>query len=85
MNETSRDLPQFLALVRRHLKGLDDSQGLPMDADLQSLGLDSVSALNLMLDIEDGFSVVFDNAHFTEETFESANSLWTILETLRGN
>jgi acyl carrier protein len=78
-------LPNFLALVRSHLKLLDDTQELSMDAPLEALGLDSSAALNLMLDLEEAFGVVFDESLFTEETFATAQSLWQSLAALRND
>jgi acyl carrier protein len=77
------ELSSFLALVRNHLKLLDDAQELSFDASLSSLGLDSAAALNLMLDLEDAFAVVFEESMFTEENFASPRALWRSLESLR--
>jgi acyl carrier protein len=76
-------LPKFLALVRSHVKLLDEAQELGMDAPLEPLGLDSSAALNLMLDLEEAFGVVFDDSLFTEETFATPRSLWQSLAALR--
>jgi acyl carrier protein len=79
---TDEQITRFLAVVRRNLKSLDAAE-LPMDANLESLGLDSVSALTLMLDLEEAFGVVFDPSMFTEETFATPESLWLALSSLR--
>jgi acyl carrier protein len=76
-------LAKFLVLVRSHVKLLDEAQELRMDAPLEALGLDSSAALNLMLDLEDAFGVVFDDSLFTEETFATPQSLWQSLAALR--
>lgn len=85
MNDSAQqtDMSRFMALVRRHLKLADAEQDLVMDADLDALGLDSQSALSLMLDLEESFGVVFPNSMLSEETFATPNSLWQGLSSLR--
>jgi acyl carrier protein len=85
MNEGEEygELGRFLALVRRNLKIIGGDSELTMDADLGAMGLDSVSALNLMLDLEEAFSVVFQNSMFTEETFATPSALWDTLLSVR--
>lgn len=77
------NLTKFLKLIRNRLKLSDESVELAMDADLNSIGLDSSSALNLMLDLEEEFGVFFPESTFTEETFATPDSLWKILVALR--
>ena len=81
--EIEEDLERFMALVRQHLKLVDENLRVAMSADLDRLGLDSQAALNLMLDLEEDFSVVFQDSMFTEETFSSPASLWQALSSLR--
>jgi acyl carrier protein len=79
----SADGTAYLEVVRGHLKLLSPEAPVPTDVSLESLGLDSASALNLMLDLEERFGVVFDESLFTEETFATAQSLWDALVKLR--
>lgn len=81
--EQEGDTARFLALVRQHLRLADGDLELTMNAELDGLGLDSISALNLMLDLEEAFGVVFQNSMFTAETFATPNSLWETLSSLR--
>ena len=81
--EQREDLTHFLALVRYHLKLVDEDLELAMDTDLDGMGLDSISALNLMLDLEEAFGIVFQNSMFTEEIFATPYALWKALSTLR--
>lgn len=85
MNEQTddADLMRYLAMVRKHLKFAGEEQSLPMDAGMEDLGLDSVTALNLMLDLEEAYGVVFDESLFTEETFATPRALWLALSSLR--
>jgi acyl carrier protein len=77
------NLNKFLELICNRLKLSGESVELAMDADLNSMGLDSSSALNLMLDLEEEFGVFFPESMFTEETFETPNSLWKSLQALQ--
>lgn len=77
------DSERFMALVRQHLKLVDENLEVAMDADLNGLGLDSQAALNLMLDLEEAFGVVFQDSMLTEETFSTPDSLWKALSSLR--
>lgn len=81
--EKEMDIARFMALVRQHLKLSDVNQDLAMNAGLDGLGLDSQAALNLMLDLEETFGVVFQDSMFTEEIFATPGSLWEALSSLR--
>lgn len=85
MNDLTQqgDIARFLVLVRQYLKLADTDMEVTMSADLDGLGLDSQSALSLMLDLEEAFGVVFQNSMLDEETFATPNSLWEALSTLR--
>jgi len=52
------------------------------DVELVTLGLDSLSAINLLLDIEDTFSIAFPDELLNESTFRSNSSLEAVLKTL---
>lgn len=71
-------------IVRMHLRGPSDvrpAQGpLPGDVSLVSLGLDSVSAVNLVLDLEDTFGIEFGDQMLTDATFQT---LQTLTSTVR--
>jgi acyl carrier protein len=77
-------LNQFLELVRQRLKYDQKDFNLFMNSDLGEMGLDSMAALNLMLDLEENFGVVFPESMFTEETFATPDSLWKSLLILLG-
>jgi acyl carrier protein len=65
----------LLRILRTHLRLADDRPEIPMDARLEDLGLDSMGAINVLLDIEDTFDVSFPDEMLTEETFRTAASL----------
>jgi acyl carrier protein len=68
--------PRFLDLVSEHLRYLDPDARLRPDMDLRALGLDSMRAVNLLLDIEDEYGVALPDSALTAATFASADGLW---------
>jgi acyl carrier protein len=56
-----------------------------MDAYLVDLGLDSVEAISLLIDLEVASGVSFPSSMLTAETFKSGKSLEHALLTLLGN
>ena len=74
---------QFLNLLRSHLKYLKPGASLESDQQLKSLGLDSMAAVDLLLDIEDIYGVTLPDHFLTEETFSTARALWHVVEQLQ--
>jgi acyl carrier protein len=72
-----------LAVLRRHLRDLQEEEPVPLETHLRDLGLDSMGAVNLLLDLEQTFQVVFPDELLTEETFRSAASLSRALASLQ--
>lgn len=70
-------------LVVENVEPIDSVDELADDAVLRDLGMDSMSALNLMLDLEEEFDVQFPEELLTDETFRSAASLAEATEMLR--
>lgn len=69
--------PTFINIIRQHLKYLAPEAALDPDAELRSLGLDSMAAVNLMLDLEDEFEVLLPDSHLIAEAFRTTRSLWS--------
>lgn len=67
--------PRLLRLVRKHLRYLPDDEPLTPDDELERLGLDSQSAISLLLDLESEFSVVFPDEMLTVAIFRTPSSL----------
>lgn len=63
------------AVLRKYLRLLEADQPIPPDADLGSLGLDSMGAINLLMELEQALQVAIPDDLLTEETFKSARSL----------
>jgi acyl carrier protein len=75
-------MEQLKPILRKHLRMLARDAELAEDADLSELGLDSMSAINLMLDLEQTFGVSFPDAMLDQETFRSPRTLTGAIETL---
>ncbi len=78
-------LDEYEQILRRHLKYLPAGADLPLDADLRSLGLDSMAAVDLLFDLEDNLNVVLPDEALAEYTFATPISLRTVLEELGEN
>ena len=66
---------KLLTVLSRHLKFGGNAMNIPMDKPLDELGLDSMGAVNLLLDLEDSFDISFPGSLLTEETFATAANL----------
>ena len=75
---------QFLELIRAHLKYLPAGKQLEPDQNLKALGLDSMAAVDLLLDLEDNYSVTLPDQFLTQETFATAQSLWAAVQQVQG-
>jgi acyl carrier protein len=73
--EVEMDHATFDAILRKRLKYLDAGAALPDDAPLQELGLDSMQAVELLLDLEDELGIVLPDDAMTAETFATPGSL----------
>ena len=76
---------RFLALLRRRLKFLPAQVDLDVDSELRLLGLDSLAAIDLLLDLEDAFAVTLPEQFLNAETFRTARSLWQAVAETAGN
>jgi acyl carrier protein len=73
--EVEMDDETFEAILRKRLKYLEPDAALPDDAALQELGLDSMQAVELLLDLEDELGIVLPDEAMTAETFATPGSL----------
>ena len=63
------------SILRPHLRFLEKGKTLPMDENLGKLGLDSMAAINLLFELEQGFGIQIPDSLLTAETFETASAL----------
>lgn len=66
---------KLLTVLSKHLRFTENARSIPMDKRLDELGLDSMGAVNLLLDLEDSFAISFPGSLLTEETFSTAANL----------
>jgi acyl carrier protein len=73
------DDSKFMSLLRKHLKYLRQDQALRAEDDLKLLGLDSLAAIDLLLDVEDQYGVTLPDKYLTDNTFSSAGALRSVI------
>ena len=76
------DAEVFLRILCSHLKQIGDGDSLTMESNLYVLGLDSMAAVNLLLELEEIFGVVFPDSFLTESTFETPMALKSTIVSL---
>jgi acyl carrier protein len=73
---------KFEQLLRRHLRLVAADEAIPLEASLVSIGLDSIGTINLLLDIEETFSISLPGALLRPETFRTRATLENVVATL---
>lgn len=73
----------FLEALAPHLPSVASADQIPMDTPLRELGLNSLRAVDLLLDLEDHFDVAFPDEALTDENFANAFALLSLVESLR--
>ena len=79
MNEI---ITRLKPLILEHLKLVETTDQIGDTDDLTTLGMDSMAATNMMIDIEDEFDIHFLDEMLTPETFKSAESLSLAIDSL---
>jgi acyl carrier protein len=75
--------PQLETVLRRYLVLVPERQDVPLDTELPALGLDSMSALTLLLELEEMFDISFPDSLLNATTFQSAKRLEDVIQMLR--
>lgn len=81
--QTTESFAEIEAIVRPHLKFLDEADALEPDRDLGEAGLDSMASIDLLLDIEDRFGIAIPDDLLTEDSFTSLAEIGKLLEAAR--
>ena len=68
--------------LRKHLRLVADGEPVAMSAALRDLGLDSMSVIELLLDLESTFAVTFPDAMMSPETFKTGDVLHAAVRQL---
>ena len=76
------DATAFLGVLRNYLRQVGDGDTLTMESNLYDLGLDSMAAVNLLLELEETYQVIFPEALLTESTFETPLALKSAIVSL---
>ena len=74
---------QLETILRRYLVLVPVGQDVPLKTELPALGLDSMSALTLLLELEEIFDISCPDSLLNATTFRSAKSLENVIQTLR--
>lgn len=73
---------KLTAILRPHLRFLPPDAPLAPDAELGKLGLDSMAAIDLLAQIEDGFGAQIPDELLTADTFSTLGNLMSVVEKL---
>lgn len=76
-------MERIRAVVAQTVKLSKDIASVNDDDDLYTLGLTSLTTVNLMLSLEDEFDVEFDDNMLSRQTFESISALSEAIEELQ--
>lgn len=79
MQETDTVLIDILRRRLPYAANVESWDGVP----LADLGLDSMTAIDVVLDIEAALDVQFLDEFLVAETFETMKSLWSVVDRLR--
>ena len=76
MDLSERDFDQaFLEVLQRSVKLPPHLGRIPMDSDLMEFGLDSIGAVQLLLDMEEAFGITIPESMIGVELYRSATAL----------
>jgi acyl carrier protein len=73
--------PEFEEVLGAHLIEPPKPGGLAPDLDLTSAGIDSVTTIALMVDLETRFAFTFPDEMLTAETFATPRALWAAIDS----
>ena len=73
---------KVVIVVQRNLDHYGEVQTFPVEKDLADLGLDSIKAINLLLDLEQTFDIIFSENLLTAETFRTVITLRDTVQSL---
>lgn len=76
-------MDRIRAIVAQTVKLSKDISSISDNDDLYTLGLTSLTTVNLMLSIEDEFDIEFDDSMLSRQTFESITSLAEAIDELQ--
>ncbi|GAA1329772.1 phosphopantetheine-binding protein [Saccharothrix algeriensis] len=72
---------EFEEVLGAHLVERPAPGALAPDLDLEGAGVDSVTVIGLMVDLEDRFSFTFPDELLTTNTFATPGNLWKAIDS----
>jgi acyl carrier protein len=72
----------FLDILQCHLADPSVRAGFDWDASLRGLGLNSMRAVDLVIELEEAMNIMFPDGLFHDETFATAQTLWDAIVPL---
>ncbi|MEV6771974.1 phosphopantetheine-binding protein [Nocardia sp. NPDC051030] len=73
---------KFDALLRKYLPFLTADNQLQATSELRDLGLDSLSTVDLLADLEDAYEVQFRDDMLELSTFATPETIWRALSSV---
>jgi acyl carrier protein len=73
----------FLQILNSHLKFGTDLKNFDWDRDLRDFGLDSISLIELLVDLEEKLNVLIPDEYLENDTFSTANKLWDTIKEMK--
>lgn len=80
MDETRRTLITILRQFAPWITGSDED--FPMDSEMQTMGLDSMSAVSLIFELEAAFDITFTDEFLTYEVFRAPATIESAVHRL---
>jgi acyl carrier protein len=81
----STQIDDIRQIVLKHARLVGANDAIDDDADLYSLGLNSLATVNVMLALEDRYNVEFGDELLSRETFASISAISRAINILRGD
>ncbi|WP_036709926.1 phosphopantetheine-binding protein [Paenibacillus pinihumi] len=73
----------FLQLLSRYLRKDINFLGRNTEIHMKALGLDSMTSIHLICDIEEKYEIEFPDEYLIDETFSSITTLWNITQSIK--
>jgi len=82
MDETRREI---ITIMRRYASWIKvPDEEFPMKDELRKIGVDSMSVLNIIFDLENTFEVNIPDSMLTEEVFRTPETIETAIRGMLG-
>lgn len=72
---------RLITLLRPHLRLVPPGAPIQLEDDLGKLGLDSLAAIDVLMEIENQFGVAIPDELITVDTFDTPGNLLRVVES----